>query len=75
MGVGNVGKFIHDCSDDISSMSVLAGGICSVFWIILTARAQKKKNKEDLENEMLEYFRSQNEKGKISEKLIRNKLI
>ena len=45
-------------------MSVLAGGICSVFWIILTARAHKKKNKEDLENEMLEYFRSQNEKGK-----------
>lgn len=55
MGVGNVGKFIYDCSDDISSMSILAGGVCSVLWIILIARAQKKKEK--LENEMLEYFR------------------
>lgn len=59
MGVRNVGKFIHDCSDDISSMSVLAGGISSVLW--LAARGQKKKKKEELENEMLEYFRKQNE--------------
>jgi len=44
MGVSHVGKFIYDCSDDI-------------LWIILIARAQKKKNKEELENEMLEYFR------------------
>ncbi|WP_290464497.1 hypothetical protein [Bacteroides acidifaciens] len=57
MGVSHVGKFIYDCSDDISSMSLLAGGVCSVLWIILIARAQKKKNKEELENEMLEYFR------------------
>ena len=64
MGVSNIGKFIRDCSDDISSMSVLVGGICSVLWIILTSRAQKKKKKEKLENEMLEHFRSQNEKGK-----------
>lgn len=61
MRVSNVGKFIHDCSDDISSMSVLAGGISSVLWLILTARGQKKKKKEELENEMLEYFRKQNE--------------
>lgn len=57
MGVSDVGKFIYDCSDDISSMSLLAGGVCSVLWIILIARAQKKKNKEELENEMLVYFR------------------
>ena len=57
MGVNHVGKFIYDCSDDISSMSLLAGGGCSVLWIILIARAQKKKNKEELENEMLVYFR------------------
>lgn len=57
MGVNHVGKFIYDCSDDISSMSLLAGGVCSVLWIILIARAQKKKNKEELENEMLVYFR------------------
>lgn len=57
MGVSHVGKFIYDCSDDISSMSLLAGGVCSVLWIILIARAQKKKNKEELENEMLVYFR------------------
>lgn len=66
MGVSNVGKFIHDCSADISSMSVLAGGITSVLWLILAAHGQKKKKKEELENEMLEYFRKQNsnaEKG------------
>lgn len=57
MGVSHVGKFIYDCSDDIFSMSLLAGGVCSVLWIILIARAQKKKNKEELENEMLVYFR------------------
>lgn len=57
MGMTNVIKFIYDCSDDISSMSILAGGVCSVLWVILIARAQKKKNKEELENEMLEYFR------------------
>lgn len=57
MGVSHVGKFIYDCSDDISSMSLLAGEVCSVLWIILIARAQKKKNKEELENEMLVYFR------------------
>lgn len=56
MGVSHVGKFIYDCSDDISLMSLLAGGVCSVLWIILIARAQNKKNKEELENEMLEYF-------------------
>lgn len=61
MGVSNVGKFIHDCFDDISSMSVLVGGISSVLWLVLAAREQKKKKKEELENEMLEYFRKQNE--------------
>ena len=56
----NSAKFIHDCSEDISSMSVLSGGISSVLWLILAARRQKKKKKEELENEMLEYFRKQN---------------
>ncbi len=60
MGVSNVGKFIHDCSDDISSISVFVGGMSSVLWLILAAREQKKKKKEELENEMLEYFRKQN---------------
>ncbi len=63
MGVINVGKFINDCTDDISSMSVLAGGLSSVIWLILASRGQKKKKKEELENEMLKYFRRQNEKG------------
>ena len=57
----NSAKFIHDCSEDISSMSVLSGGISSVLWLILAARVQQKKNNEELENEMLEYFLNQNE--------------
>lgn len=61
MGVSNVGKFIHDCADDISSISILVGGISSVIWLILAASGHKKKEKEELENEMLEYFRKQNE--------------
>lgn len=56
----NSAKFIRDCFDDISSISVLSGGISSVLWLILAARGQKKKKKEELENEMLEYFRKQN---------------
>jgi len=63
MGVSNIGKFIHDCTEDIISLSALAGGISAVLWIILTAHAQKKKKKEELENEMLEYFRKQNKTG------------
>lgn len=62
MGVSNIGKFIHDCSDDISSMSVLAGGISSVIWLALAAVGRKRRRREELEDAMTEYFRKQSEK-------------
>lgn len=62
MGASNIGEFIHDCYEDINSMALLAGGIGAPVWLILTDRGLKKKKKEELENEMFEYFRKQNEK-------------
>lgn len=58
----NPAKFIRGCIEDISSMSMLIGGICSVFWLIATSASQKRRKREELENEMLEYFRRQKEK-------------
>lgn len=57
----NSAKFMHDCSDDISSMSVLAGGICSVIWLVLASIGRKRRKREELEDAMTEYFRRQND--------------
>lgn len=57
----NPAKFIHDCSDDIASMSLLAGGIGSVIWLLLAAHGRKRRKREELEDAMTEYFRKQNE--------------
>lgn len=62
MGVDNIGKFLRDCSDDILQMSIMAAGISSVIYLILAARGQKRKKREELEDAMTEYFRRQNEK-------------
>ncbi|MDE7385965.1 MAG: hypothetical protein K2N28_02380 [Muribaculaceae bacterium] len=53
--------FVHQCSEDIYSFSLYAGLIGALGWLILADRGLKKKKKEELENEMLEYFRKQNE--------------
>lgn len=59
----NAAKFIHDCSEDISSMSVLLGGICSFLWLVFSAIGRKRRKREELEDAMTEYFRKQNEKN------------
>lgn len=61
MGVNSV-KFIHDCSEDIASLSTLTGGLGSVIWLLIAAASQKRRKREELEDAMTEYFRKQNEK-------------
>lgn len=61
MGLNAV-KFIRDCSEDISALSVLGGGICSFLWLILAAVGRKRRKREEFEDAMTEYFRKQAEK-------------
>lgn len=56
-------KFIHDCSEDISSMSILLGGICSFLWLVVSAIGRKRRKREELEDAITEYFGKQNEKN------------
>lgn len=58
----NSAKFMHDCSEDISSMSVLAGGLCSVIWLLISAASYKRRKHEELEDAMTQYFRKQIER-------------
>lgn len=55
-------KFIHACIKDISSMSMLSGGVCSMLWPLLAVASRKRRKREELEDAMTEYFRKQAEK-------------
>ncbi|MBD5326202.1 MAG: hypothetical protein HDS04_05940 [Bacteroides sp.] len=61
MGV-NPTEFIRDCREDISSMSVLSGGISSVCWPLVTSISRKRRKREELEDAMTEFFRKQAKK-------------
>lgn len=58
-------QFIHDCAGDILSISWMTALFSSLVCLLLTATNQKKKRREELENEMLDYFRRQKEKENL----------
>ena len=64
MGV-DIAKFVHDTAGKILSLSWTCALISSLGWLLLTSGNQKKKRREELENEMLEYFRRQKEKENL----------
>ncbi|MDE5970742.1 MAG: hypothetical protein K2K88_06155 [Muribaculaceae bacterium] len=55
-------KFILECSDDIYSMSIFSGGISCVVNLLIASNNHRRRKREELEDEMREYFRKQNEK-------------
>lgn len=61
MGLDTI-RFIRECNDDIVSMSLLAGSMCSFLWLIFSAAGRKRRKREELEDAMTEYFRKQAEK-------------
>ena len=44
-------EFIRDCNEDIYSMSVFAGGISCIVWLLLAARKHKQIKEEERQAE------------------------
>lgn len=66
-GTGNFSRdfakvFAH--CETILQQSLIFGLFSAVMYWIISVCSQRRQAKKELENEMLEYFRKQNEKGK-----------